>query len=95
MTSSTRNIQPATLPDDSNWKDGGCELFPSCLNCPLPQCVEEKPRGRQQLRLLARSHRIAKLKRRGKDTAEIARLCRVSRRTVQRTLKATGGIRHD
>jgi hypothetical protein len=95
MTSSERHTPPAIPPEDSNWKDGGCELFPSCLNCPLPHCVEERPHGKQKLRLAARSHRIAQLKRRGKDTAEIARLCRISQRSVQRILKATGGVRND
>jgi AraC-like DNA-binding protein len=95
MTSSERHNPPAIPPEYSNWKDGGCELFPSCLNCPLPHCVEEKPRGKQKLRLEARDNLIAHLRSRGKETAEIARLYRISQRTVQRILKATGGVRHD
>lgn len=23
------------------YKDGGCEVFSSCLECPLPKCIEE------------------------------------------------------
>lgn len=90
------------IPDDINWRDTGCEVYPSCLCCPLPKCLEEEPRGRQKLRTLARSRRMAELKREGRSLAEIARLFRVSQRTVQRGLaaartprKATGGTRND
>lgn len=74
------------IPDDVNWKDTGCEIYPSCLNCPLDKCMEEEPRGRQRLRMLARSTRIAELKDQGKSISEIARYFQVSPRTVQRAL---------
>ena len=93
MTSSRLIPELELLPDDINWQDSGCELFPSCLNCPLPRCIEEEPRGKQRLRMLARANRMAQLKRQGKSTAEIAGLFKVSQRTVQRALSrtATGG----
>jgi DNA-binding CsgD family transcriptional regulator len=75
------------LPDDIEWRDQGCELSPSCLNCPLPKCVEEEPRGQQRLRMEARKRRMAELRRRGQSVKEIAGLFGVSRRTVQRTLE--------
>ena len=98
MTTAQFASKPVLLPDDSNWKDNGCELFSACLSCPLPNCVEEEPRGKQRLRLLARAERMAELRRQGKSTGEIAELFRVSRRTVQRVLssrKATGGVRNE
>jgi DNA-binding CsgD family transcriptional regulator len=75
------------LPDEIEWRDEGCEFFPSCLNCPLPKCVEDEPRGQQRLRMVARKRRMAELRRRGKSVKEIAELFGVSRRTVQRALK--------
>ncbi len=37
------------------YKDTGCKYFPSCLNCPLPECLYDDPQGlskyRAQLRL--------------------------------------------
>lgn len=75
------------LPDEIEWWDEGCEFFPSCLNCPLPRCVEDEPRGQQRLRMAARKRRMAELKRIGKNVKEIAELFGVSRRTVQRALK--------
>ena len=74
------------IPDDVNWKDTGCEIFPSCLNCPLDRCMEEEPRGRQKLRMMARSNRMTELRDRGKSISEIARYFQVSQRTVQRAL---------
>ena len=75
------------LPDEIEWRDEGCEFFPSCLNCPLPKCVEDEPRGQQRLRMAARKRRMEELRRRGKSVKEIAELFGVSRRTVQRALK--------
>ena len=74
------------LPEDVNWRDEGCGLFPSCLNCPLPRCIEEEPRAKQRLSLSARARRMAELRRDGKSTTDIARFLGVSKRTVQRTL---------
>ena len=75
------------LPDEIGWRDEGCEFFPSCLNCPLPKCVEDEPRGQQRLRMAARKRRMTELRRIGKSVKEIAELFGVSRRTVQRALK--------
>jgi len=87
-----------SLPDDCNWQDRGCDLFPSCLSCPLPRCIEDEPRGRQRLKLLTRASQMAQLKRQGKSSVEIANLFHVSKRTVQRAIssgKATGGVRNE
>jgi len=75
------------LPEEINWRDEGCEVFGSCLNCPLPRCVEEEPRGQQKLRLTVRNERMAELRRSGKSIKEISGLFGVSRRTVERAWK--------
>jgi len=75
------------LPEEINWRDEGCEVFPSCLNCPLPRCIEEELGGQQRLRLAARSQQMVELRRGGKSVREIAELFGVSQRTVQRALK--------
>jgi DNA-binding transcriptional ArsR family regulator len=74
------------LPDEIEWRDQGCEFFPSCLNCPLPRCVEDEPRGQQRLRMAARKKRMEELRRLGRSVREIAEIFGVSRRTVQRAL---------
>ena len=75
------------LSEEINWRDEGCEVFGSCLNCPLPRCVEEEPRGQQRLRLAARNRRMVELRRSGKSVKDIAGLFGVSRRTVERALR--------
>ena len=75
------------LPDDINWRDRGCEFFPACLNCPLPKCLEDEPRGQQRLRMAARKRRMVELRQVGKSVREIAGLFGVSKRTVQRALR--------
>jgi hypothetical protein len=74
------------LPEEINWRDEGCEVFGSCLNCPLPRCVEEEPRGRQRLKVAARGVRMAELRRSGKSVKYISEFFGVSRRTVERAL---------
>ena len=76
------------LPEQIEWRDQGCEFFPACLDCPLPKCVEDEPRGLQRLRMAARKRRMVDLRRDGRSIKEIAQLFGVSRRTVQRALQA-------
>jgi len=81
------DVELDLLPEEIDWRDEGCDVFPSCLNCPLPRCVEEELRGQQRLRMAARNRQMAELRRRGKSVKEIAELFGLSQRTVQRALK--------
>jgi len=75
------------LPEEFPYQDEGCELFPSCLNCPFPTCIREEPWGKERFLKLSRARRMAELKDEGKSVEEIARIFGVSSRTVQRWLK--------
>ena len=79
------------LPEEIDWCDEGCDIFPSCLNCPLPRCIEEEPRGKQRLRTSARAKRMVAFRQNGKSVREIAELFGVTERTVQRALRARQG----
>jgi len=94
------------LPEEVEWRDEGCELFSSCLDCPLPRCVEEEPRWRQKLAAEEKKRKIAELKGQGKSHREIARALGISVRTVERALsrnviasnrlmEQTGRVRND
>jgi hypothetical protein len=76
------------LPEEFHYEDGGCELFPDCLNCPFPDCLKGEPWGKERFLKLSRAERMAELKREGKSIQEIARIFEVSTRTVRRWLKA-------
>ena len=75
------------LPEELPYEDKGCELFPSCLNCPFPDCLKEEPWGKERLLKRRRAERMLELKREGKSVREIACIFEVSPRTVQRWLK--------
>ena len=76
------------LPEEFPYEDKGCELFPSCLNCPFPDCLKGEPWGKERFLKSRRAERMRELKREGKSVKEIARIFEVSPRTVQRWLKA-------
>ena len=75
------------LPVEFPYEDKGCELFPSCLNCPFPDCLKEEPWGKERFLKLRRAERMMELKQEGKNVKEIARIFGVSPRTVQRWLR--------
>jgi hypothetical protein len=75
------------LPDDFPYADKGCELYPSCLNCPFPCCIREEPWGKEKLLKTRRAERMLVMRKEGKTDAEIATAFGVSKRTVQRALK--------
>ncbi|MEE8471356.1 MAG: helix-turn-helix domain-containing protein [Dehalococcoidia bacterium] len=74
-------------PEYSEYRDEGCDLFPSCLRCPLPRCRHDEqssisPAKRLRDREMLRQRRLA-----GRSTTELADIFGVSRRTVQRIIR--------
>ncbi len=74
-------------PEYVRYQDEGCELDGSCLNCHLPLCIYDEPRGKQHWLKDQRDGRIIKLFSRGKKVSELAAIFGVSQRTIQRALK--------
>jgi len=75
------------LPEHVAYRDDGCDLFPSCLQCPLVRCRYDEPGGARALLNSARDREIRRLRQEGGLTVEeIADRFRVSRRTVFRAL---------
>ena len=75
-------------PEYCHYRDKGCEFANSCLNCSLPQCIYEQPRGRQRwLKRLRAREMIRLFTNEGKKVKELAAMFGVSQRTVQRVLK--------
>ena len=88
MESETNEIELDLPPEYCRYRDECCELADSCLNCPLPHCVYELPRGRQRWLKKQRDKEMARLfaaERQG--VKELAQSFGVSPRTVQRALK--------
>ena len=90
----TLSIELDLLPEHLHYKDEGCEMSPSCLACPLASCVYDTPHGKQVLLKRRRNDEMARLYREEKLTyRELARLFKVSPRTVARVLKKCGAKR--
>jgi hypothetical protein len=90
-----RRAREDALPEHLDYRDDGCDVFPSCLSCPLPRCRYDVPGGARAMLNLARDAEIRRMRFEGDlDVEEIAKRFRVSRRTVFRVLHpktAAGG----
>ncbi len=88
---SEENQDPNRLdlpPEFCQYRDEGCDLAHSCLNCPFPHCVYELPGGRQRWLKKTRDSEINRLfAGEGKEVNELAKMYGISQRTVQRALK--------
>ena len=82
------------LPEHIRYKDEGCDLAGSCLNCPYEECIFDKPGGKRHWMKEERSAEIIRLHlREGKTVKELADIFGVSKRTVQRALKSERELR--
>jgi len=48
-------------PEYCHYKDEGCELAESCLNCPFPGCIYDEHGGKQRLLKRQRDAEIVRL----------------------------------
>jgi len=79
-------------PEYCHYRDAGCELADSCLNCPFTKCVYDEPGGKQRWLKRLRAREMARLfTTEGKGIKELAIMFGVSQRTVQRALKVALG----
>ncbi len=75
-------------PEYCHYRDEGCDLADSCLNCPLPRCIYDQSGGKQRWLKRLRDRQIIRLaSTEGKGVKELAMMFRLSQRTVQRALK--------
>ena len=80
------------LPEYCHYRDEGCELADSCLNCPFAECIYIKQGGKRTWLKEERAAEMARLYTdEGKRIQELAQIFGVSRRTVHRDLKAHSG----
>lgn len=77
------------LPENTDYADNGCDLYPSCLQCPLPRCRYEEAGGAAAMLRTGRDATILRLaseKDLGVDG--LAEMFGLSRRTIFRVLRA-------
>lgn len=82
-----RGINHLVLIDQgkADFKDLGCIVWPSCLDCPLPRCVLEMPHDNAPT--LARAVRILQHRLDGRSRDQIIAAEQISRRTYYRILE--------
>ena len=74
-------------PEYTQYRDEGCELSGSCLQCNLTQCIYDRPRGKHRMLKTVRDRQMVALFHAGKATADLAKIFGVCQRTVQRILR--------
>lgn len=73
--------------DNQHWLDTGCYVSPSCLSCPLPQCIHDVPGGMKTILLNSRNDEIIFLHERGHTAESISEKIGISRRSIFRVLR--------
>ena len=97
METAQRRTRIDALPENTAYVDGGCDLYPSCLRCPLPRCRYDEPGGAPGMLRNGRDSTILRLA--GEDGVSVDHLAEMfglSRRTIFRVLRAgRGGLHGD
>jgi predicted HTH domain antitoxin len=82
------SVELDLLPEHKHYMDEGCDMSPSCLSCPLENCIYDTPHGKQTELKRRRNDEILRVFREEHPSlGELARMFKVSMRTVQRALK--------
>ena len=94
MTTLLAPVRLDTLPEHSKYRDAGCEVARSCLDCTLPLCKYDDPGWLQRESRRNRDEAILRA-RHGEDlsVAAVASRFGVSTRTVHRVLQTGGATR--
>jgi hypothetical protein len=83
-------VEEDVKPEYYPYRDEGCKLAASCLNCPFPRCMEERPWGRYRWTKDLRDREIVRLYCEQKGSVEdLAERFGVSTRTVKRALHSS------
>lgn len=76
------------LPEYVDYADTGCDLYPSCLRCPLPRCRYDTNGGATAILREGRDRSIQRAAAHdGVSVDELARMFGLSRRTIFRVLE--------
>lgn len=83
------------LPENTVYRDTGCDLASSCLECPLALCKYDDPNQGRHSRTIMRDTEIMRLFAEGFKVSAIALKVNVSNRTVYRIIQREMGIALD
>ena len=83
-------VRSDTLPENTRYKDDGCEAAASCLDCPLALCKYDDPGWLQRESRRTRDDEIFRLRQDHVSVAEISAQFGISTRTVHRIVQRGG-----
>ena len=83
------------LPENTVYEDTGCDLAPSCLECPLALCKYDDPNVARYDRAVMRDTEIMRLFAEGFKVSAIALKVNISSRTVYRVIQREFGSTGD
>ena len=81
-----RKVRADALPEHIEYRDGGCDLAPTCLRCPLERCRYDEPGGRRALITGSRDVAVCRRREEGSGIDLLAAEFGLSRRSVFRIL---------
>ena len=81
----SRKLRVDALPEQAVYEDAGCDLYPSCLACPLVKCRYDVMGGAAALLRVGRNERMVAMAK-GSSIDDVAAEFRLSRKSVFRIL---------
>ena len=83
-------VRSDTLPENTRYKDDGCDVSSSCLGCPLAKCRYDDPGFLQRENRRSRDEEIFRLRQQQVPIVNIAKKFGISTRTVHRVVQRGG-----
>jgi hypothetical protein len=83
-------VRSDTLPENTRYKDDGCDASLTCLACPLSLCKYDDPGWLQRESRRTRDDEIFQLRQERVPVAEISKRFGISTRTVHRIVQRGG-----
>ena len=87
LNETLKQVRSDTLPENTRYKDVGCDLSPSCLKCHLPLCKYDDPGWVKREKRISRDKKIYDLKMEGILLEDLSKQFKVSSRTIHRIIK--------
>ena len=83
-------VRSDTLPENTRYRDDGCDAALTCLECPLSLCKYDDPGWLQRENRRTRDDEIFRLRSQQVSVAEISKRFGISTRTVHRVVQRGG-----
>ena len=83
-------VRSDTLPENTRYRDNGCDAALTCLECPLSLCKYDDPGWLQRENRRTRDDEIFRLRSQQVPVAEISKRFGISTRTVHRIVQRGG-----